>query len=127
MIREDMVVATITEKSTPEFSDFKRRLYPARCLQIEISELLQFFVVVFRQQFDAHGSCHIHSVIFRFMLFPRLQSFAVVTKASATCRTFYRTINENMFALLLIDSYDIGFAARTFHFLKRPQLRITGA
>ena len=69
MIHEDMVVAAISKEGTPAFSNSRRCFDPTRRFRIEISKFLQCSVLFFRQKRNAHGRCHINSVIFWFMFF----------------------------------------------------------
>src|SRR3977135_2624683 len=77
VIHENSVVAAITKEGAAEFSDIRRRFYPARRFRIEISKFLQLAILIFRKKFNAKGSRHINNVIFWFMFFPRLQRFTV--------------------------------------------------
>ena len=88
VIHKDLAEAAITKESAAEFSNSSRCSHPARRLRIEISKFLQLSILFFRQKLNAHGRCHIDSVIFRFVFSPGFLAFAVVTHTSAAARTF---------------------------------------
>src|ERR1039457_6415787 len=67
---EDATVTTITINRAAEFPDIRRRLHPARRLRVELAQLLQREIFLFRQKRDAHGRSHIHDAVFRFKFFP---------------------------------------------------------
>src|ERR1019366_6854876 len=87
-IYEDTAEAAITKDSASEFSNIARGFQPTRRLRVEISKPLQVLILFFRQKLSAHGRCHIHGAVFRFVLLPGIQRFTVAAKTGATFRTF---------------------------------------
>src|SRR5579863_7174635 len=69
VIKENGTEAAIAKKGAAEFSDIGRRLHPARGFGVELSEFLQFAILLFRQKLDAHRRCHFFGVPLRFILF----------------------------------------------------------
>src|SRR5450432_3388450 len=64
---ENAAVTTITINRAAEFPDSRRRLHPARRLRVELAQLLQREIFLFRQKLDAHGRGHIHDAVFGFV------------------------------------------------------------
>ena len=58
------------------------------------------------------------SAAFGLVLFPRLQRFIVVTETYATTRSLRRTIEENVFARLVILTHHVRFTAGSFHLME---------
>ena len=116
VIREDASEAAITKQGAAEVSHLSRRFQPARRLSVKLSKLLQFAILFFRQQLNAHGRCQIHRAVFRFSFFSGIQRFPVVAKTSAVFRAVRRTINKDVFTGLPILANNIRFAARSLHF-----------
>src|SRR5277367_3149136 len=92
VIHENGVEAAITKDGAAEFSDSNRCSHPTRRLRIEIAKVLQLSILFFGQKLNANGRCHVESVTFWFIFFPRIQCFTVVAKTSAVFGTFRCTI-----------------------------------
>ena len=86
MPHEDAAVAAITVECAAEFSDARRRLYPASSFRIELAQGLKLEIFFLRQKLDAHGYRHPNRAVVRLMFLPGLQRIIVVTKTQATIR-----------------------------------------
>src|SRR5262245_29410296 len=118
---EDAAVAAITIERAADFSDLSRSCNPARCLHVEISQLLQREIFFFRQKLDAHLGSHVHGGGFRSMLLPYFPPFTIVANAHAALRGFRRTVPKNVFARVFVMTNHVRFTSSSFHFIERPQ------
>jgi hypothetical protein len=83
-----MVIAAVAKKGAPALPDLSRRLDPTGSLQIKVPKSLQFPVLFFRKEFNAHGICHIYSGIHWFIFLPGIQRGFIVTQAPAPAGAF---------------------------------------
>ena len=67
VIHEDTVIAAIAEERAAKIPDLGRRFDPARSLPIELSQLLQLSILMFREQLDAYRGCRFDGASPRFV------------------------------------------------------------
>lgn len=122
VIHEDAAEAAIAEDGAAKISDLRRGLQPAGGLRVEFAQSLQFVILPFRQQLDAHGRSQMHGAVFRFEFRPGLQRVLVVAGAGAAGRALRGAVEEEKLPGFRVVSHDIRFTAGRFHLAKRPQL-----
>src|SRR5690606_9972848 len=114
--------AIVAEHGAAELSDLRRRFQPARRRRVERLELLQAPVRFLGQEIGAHVRGELDRAGFRLVLLPRFERFTVVANAAAAFGALRGAIDEDVLLRLPVLADDVGFAARPFHLVQRPQL-----
>src|SRR5690606_908176 len=119
VVHEHAAVATIAEERATQPAHVRRRLHPARRLQVEFAQLLQRTVLLLREQLDAHLIGHLHGTAVRLVRLAGPARLTVVADAAAPPGTLRRAVTEEDRSRLAADH--VRLAAGLIHRLERAE------
>ncbi len=115
VIREDMIISTVTEDCPTELPDRIRGLDPARSLRVKGSDFLEFSILFFCQKLNSERSRHIYSVIFGLIFFSRIESGSVIAETPPSYRALWWAVDEDDLIWFPLEVQDIRLTSRLFH------------
>jgi len=122
MVCEHLAVTAITEYRAAEMPDVGWGSHPTGRFGIEGTKFLQTPVFLLGQHLNAHILGHGDRAVLWLVLLSGIQGGLIIAHASPACRTFGRTITEQVYVSALVVADDIWFPARSVHFIQRPQV-----